>query len=122
MNDPSSLIAQINRAIDEIQPLTGQGEDYIWRPANKAWEALCAARDFITGVQSDDDDLPSTDGQMHSSGNGCVSVAVGDDARTPDVGSIADISARALGFTDAQDQIDYWNKMIGPIPSWERKA
>lgn len=30
-------------ALGLIEPLTGLGEDAIWRPANKAWEALVAA-------------------------------------------------------------------------------
>jgi hypothetical protein len=31
------------KAIGLIEPLTGQGEDAIWRPANKAWEVLVEA-------------------------------------------------------------------------------
>lgn len=41
------LIDRLDAAIAGIQGLTGQGEDYIWRPANKAWEAMVEARDVL---------------------------------------------------------------------------
>ena len=42
-----TLIERLDKAIEGIQPLTGQSEDNIWRPANKAWEAMVAAREFL---------------------------------------------------------------------------
>jgi hypothetical protein len=38
-------------AIGLMEPLTGQGEDAIWRPANKAWETLVAATRKARGEQ-----------------------------------------------------------------------
>lgn len=114
----SQLIAQIDSAMDGISRLTGYGEDAVWRPANKAWCALRDARKALLGESADD--LSRADDELYASGEGRPGVASGNDARTPDVGSIADISARALRFENEQDRVDYWNKMIGPIPSWER--
>lgn len=37
------MIAALQLAVAKAQPLTGQGEDYIWRPANAIWEAAVAA-------------------------------------------------------------------------------
>jgi len=45
----NALVERLRDAMGGLQPLTGQGEDYIWRPANKAWEAMRAACDFISG-------------------------------------------------------------------------
>lgn len=41
------IAADLDAAIGKIERLTGQGEDYIWRPANQAWKAMVAARDFL---------------------------------------------------------------------------
>ncbi len=45
----AELIKRLRDAMGGLQPLTGQGEDNIWRPANKAWEALRAAADALEG-------------------------------------------------------------------------
>lgn len=45
------VIDRLDAAIASVQPLTAQGEDYIWRPANKAWEAMCEARDVLIAAR-----------------------------------------------------------------------
>lgn len=42
-----SPIVQLDEAITAIQPLMRQGEDHIWRPAGKAWDAMHAAREAL---------------------------------------------------------------------------
>lgn len=43
----AEIASKLDAAIGGIQRLTGYGEDAVWRPANKAWEAMVAARDFL---------------------------------------------------------------------------
>lgn len=46
-SDALPIIEQITAADLDLEPLTCQGEDYIWRPAKKARVALAAAREEI---------------------------------------------------------------------------
>jgi hypothetical protein len=43
-----SAAHKLREAAGGLQPLTGQGEDYIWRPANRAWVALTQGADLVT--------------------------------------------------------------------------
>ena len=45
------IVEQITRADLDIEPLTCQSEDYIWRPAKRARVALAAARDEINRLR-----------------------------------------------------------------------
>lgn len=47
-----NLIAEIDAAILGLNRLTGAGEDFIWRPAEKARKALIAAREALGGPVS----------------------------------------------------------------------
>jgi len=43
----ADLIERARRAMGGLELLTGYGEDAVWRPANKAWEAM---RDLIDAL------------------------------------------------------------------------
>jgi hypothetical protein len=51
MPDEADIVEQITKADLDIEPLTCQGEDYIWRPAKRARVALAAARTEITRLR-----------------------------------------------------------------------
>lgn len=44
--------AALVAAMAAIQPLTRQGEDYIWRPVHKAWAAMGEAREEIKRLRA----------------------------------------------------------------------
>ncbi len=45
--DNSALLAEVGEALEGLQPLTGQSEDRIWRPANRAWNILCKMQKYL---------------------------------------------------------------------------
>ena len=57
MTIQSELLARLQSARDGLQPLTGYGEDAIWRPANRAWEAIGDALTEIETRSHDDREL-----------------------------------------------------------------
>jgi hypothetical protein len=44
------VLARLDKAIDGLQPLTGYGEDAVWRPSNRAWKALVEARTILAAL------------------------------------------------------------------------
>jgi uncharacterized protein (DUF1778 family) len=58
--DVAALREQIDKAILGLNPLTGYGEDSVWRPADRARTALIAARQALAsepGSAVDEDDI-----------------------------------------------------------------
>lgn len=51
-----ALLQRIDAALGGLEPLTGQSEDYIWRPANRTWEALVAAKNALPGKNAEGDE------------------------------------------------------------------